>query len=170
MLALYQFQTELQTGAVPSSGLHFVSVEFTEPHGDIYEAARAGQAEVPGRARELRVNYGQLNRFFWDYVQNIRQGGIFVPTAQPFEIGTQLCFVLHVPHVDEPIEIRGRVHWNLHQEECEPGQEPGMGIGFMYATATEEQRIIAQVERLMVSSLGPLLYEHLVGRHLPTLE
>lgn len=139
-------------------------------HADIYHAAVAEPPTVQGAPIEVAVDYGQLNRFFWDYIHNISQGGTFIRTEQPLDIGTEFHFSLRVPDIEQPLSLRGRVHWNLHPEQCKPGQVPGMGIGFVYDSEIERQRIIATVERLMVASLGPLLYEHLVGRHLPSVE
>ena len=40
--------------------------------------------------------------------------------------------------------------------------EPGMGIGFVYESETERQRVVTIVERLMIKSLGKALYNKLV--------
>ncbi len=139
-------------------------------HPDIHHAATTHQALPSNSPVELIIEYGQLNRFFSDYVQNIGQGGTFVRTEQPFDIGTRFDFVLRVPELEAPIKLHGRVQWNLYPKQCKPGQEPGMGIGFVYTSELDRQRLIARVERLMVNSLGPVLYEHLVGRHLSSIE
>jgi type IV pilus assembly protein PilZ len=115
---------------------------------------------------ELKVEYKRLNSFFADYTRNISRGGTFIRTAKPLDIGTEFTFKLVVPKLEKPLELRGKVQWMVRQEDADPdaGQEPGMGIGFIYATEAERQKIEGIVERLMVDSLGPILYEKLMRR------
>jgi type IV pilus assembly protein PilZ len=118
---------------------------------------------------ELRVEYQRLNRFFYDYTKNISMGGTFIQTKKPLDIGTQFLFRLQVPHMDEPLVLLGEVRWVLHEGETrlEPdGSEstiPGMGIRFIYDDAQQQEMVEREVEKLMVSSLGPRIYARLHG-------
>ena len=42
-----------------------------------------------------------------------------------------------------------------------------MGIQFIYESDEQKQRVHSVVERLMIDSLGPLLYSKLMGYHNP---
>jgi type IV pilus assembly protein PilZ len=117
---------------------------------------------------ELRVEYKKLNTFFADYTKNICKGGTFIRTKKPLDVGTVFLFQLSVPTLHQPIEIRGEVKWIKRDGEPPPpgvpeDHEAGMGIRFIYDTPDERQAVEGTVERMMVDSLGPLLYNKLIG-------
>ena len=112
---------------------------------------------------ELRVEYKRLNSFFADYTKNISRGGTFIGTDRPLEIGTDFVFKLGVPGLAEPLVLNGKVQWVLMPEEAGEGREPGMGIGFVFESELERERVEATVEKLMIESLGPVLYKKLLG-------
>lgn len=113
---------------------------------------------------ELKVEYKRLNSFFADYTRNISRGGTFIRTEKPLDIGTEFVFRLTIPKLDHPLLLRGKVQWIVKADSMEDGQDPGMGIGFIYESEAERERIGAEVERLMVESLGPVLYQKLMRR------
>ena len=115
-------------------------------------------------AIELKVEYKRLNSFFADYTKNISRGGTFIRTDKPLEIGTEFRFLLTVPRLDKPIELRGRVQWIVRPDASKSDADPGMGIGFIYENEAERARVGTVVERLMIESLGPVLFAKLVGR------
>jgi len=110
---------------------------------------------------ELKVEYNRLNAFFADYTKNISKGGTFIKTEKPLPIGTDFLFQLFVPRLDGPLAILGRVKWVVNTDDAE-GREPGMGIRFQYDSDEERAGIEELVERLMVDSLGQLLYSKLM--------
>jgi type IV pilus assembly protein PilZ len=121
---------------------------------------------------ELKVEYKKLNTFFADYTKNISKGGTFIRTRKPLDIGTEFLFRLSVPNLHEPLTIRGEVKWIVREGEAPPpgvapDHEPGMGIRFIYADPEQREEIEAIVEKLMISSLGPLLYAKLMGKDRP---
>ena len=111
---------------------------------------------------ELQVEYKRLNSFFADYTRNISRDGMFIKTLKPLGIGTEFVFKLQIPQLDEPLELHGRVQWTVKPEQADAENEPGMGIGFVYASESDRQRVVTIVERLMVKSLGKALYNKLV--------
>ena len=119
---------------------------------------------------ELKVEYKKLNTFFADYTKNICKGGTFIKTKKPLEVGTQFVFKLLVPKLGDPLALRGQVKWVVREGEEPPegseaaGHEPGMGIRFIYASDAERQVISEFVERLMIDSLGQLVYSKLMGK------
>lgn len=110
----------------------------------------------------LRVEYKRLNSFFADYTKNISRGGTFIRTANPLGIGTEFVFHLAVPSLEAPLSIKGKVQWVVDAAEATDAQEAGMGIGFVYDSEAERDRIAHTVETLMVAQLGPVLYERLM--------
>lgn len=114
---------------------------------------------------ELKVEYQRLNTFFSDYTRNISKGGTFIKTDKPLPIGTEFIFKLFVPNLEEPLRIHGAVEWTVSQEDLDSGAasgDTGMGIQFVYKTGDERQDIERKVEKLMVDSLGQLLYSKLM--------
>ncbi len=110
-------------------------------------------------AIELKVEYGRLNAFFADYARNISNGGTFIGTEKPLPIGTEFVFKLFIPTLDMPLELRGEVKWIT---TVESGEEPGMGIRFLYDNTRQREAMERIVEKLMVDSLGQLLYSKLM--------
>jgi len=134
---------------------------MSQPGGDDDDRAS------PRAPIELRVEYQRLNTFFADYTKNICKGGTFIKTKKPLEVGTEFLFKLMVPHLPEPITLRGDVRWTLREGEEPPDgiaadHEPGMGIRFIYNDPTERMLVERTVEKLMVDSLGQLLYSKLM--------
>jgi type IV pilus assembly protein PilZ len=115
-------------------------------------------------AIELKVEYKRLNSFFADYTRNISRGGTFIRTTKPLKIGTEFAFKLVVPNLPEPLVLRGKVQWIVKESQATEEQEPGMGIGFVFHNEAERHRIESIVEDLMVDSLGPVIYEKLMGK------
>jgi type IV pilus assembly protein PilZ len=116
---------------------------------------------------ELKVEYKRLNTFFYDYTKNISKGGTFIKTERPLGIGTVFLFKLMLPAQDEPLALRGEVRWIVKEGEPLPpqaaaGHEPGMGIKFVYDSADQRRDLEKLVERMMVDSLGQLIFSRLV--------
>ena len=116
---------------------------------------------------ELKVEYKRLNTFFYDYTKNISKGGTFIKTEKPLDVGTIFLFKLMVPAQSTPLALRGEVRWVVKEGEPLPpevtaGHEAGMGIRFVYDSAEQRRDLERVVEKMMVDSLGPLIYSRLV--------
>jgi type IV pilus assembly protein PilZ len=114
-------------------------------------------------AIELTVEYKRLNAFFADYTKNIGRGGTFIATAKPLPIGTEFTFRLVIPTLEEPLRLRGKVQWIVSAEEATDEQPAGMGIGFVYTSEAERERIAGAVEQLMTAQLGRPLFDKLMS-------
>jgi type IV pilus assembly protein PilZ len=112
---------------------------------------------------ELRVEYKRINSFFADYTRNISRGGTFIRTDRPLDIGTEFVFRLQIPSLTDPLRLQGKVQWVVQPDAATDDQPAGMGIGFVYQDEAERQRVEGSVAKLMVDSLGPTLYEKLIG-------
>ena len=114
---------------------------------------------------ELKVEYKRLNAFFADYTKNISKDGTFIKTSKPLGLGTEFVFKLFVPKLPAPLELRGQVRWILREEDLNGPRDPrdaGMGIRFLYEDDAERRRLQQLVEKLMVDSLGSLVYDRLM--------
>jgi type IV pilus assembly protein PilZ len=125
----------------------------------------------PRQPIELKVEYKRLNAFFADYTKNISRGGTFIQTSKPLPVGTEFVFKLYVPTLEQALQIRGQVKWIVEPpaDGSQPPAEtdgnpmvPGMGIRFVYSDDGERKHIEHLVERLMVDSLGQVVYRKLM--------
>lgn len=112
----------------------------------------------------LKVEYKRLNSFFADYTKNISRGGTFIRTNNPLSIGTEFMFHLKVPNLEDPLALKGKVQWIVPEQDATEEQEPGMGIGFVYESEADRDRIANIVEKLMIDSLGLVLFDKLIGK------
>jgi type IV pilus assembly protein PilZ len=113
-----------------------------------------------GRAPiELKVDYKKLNSFFADYTKNISKGGTFIKTKKMLPVGTRFLFRLTVPGRPTPFELNGEV---VHASAS--GEEPGMGIRFVWTEQRDRDAFEAVVEGLMQDSLGPLVADKLLRK------
>ena len=110
---------------------------------------------------ELKVDYKKMNSFFADYTKNISKGGTFIKTKKPLAIGTRFLSKLTIPHRPDPFELLGEVVWSKAD-----GEEPGMGIRFIYQTEAQRAEFEGVVEKLMADSLGPDLTQKLLQKEL----
>ena len=115
-----------------------------------------GRAQ-PRAPIELKVDYKKLNSFFADYTKNISKGGTFIKTRKPLPIGTRFVFTLNVPSGGQSFELVGEVAWSKAD-----GEEPGMGIRFIFESDKQRKDFEHTVEALMADSLGPELTEKLL--------
>ena len=113
-----------------------------------------------GRAPiELKVDYKKLNSFFADYTKNISKGGTFIKTKKTLPLGTRFLFKLTVPGRAKPFELSGEV---VHATST--GDDPGMGIRFVWGDERDRHAFEGVVEGLMSDSLGPMLAGKLLRR------
>ena len=108
---------------------------------------------------ELKVDYKKLNSFFADYTKNISKGGTFIKTKKPLPIGTRFVFKLTVPRREAPFELLGEVVWSKAD-----GDEPGMGVRFIYSDDAQREAFEGVVEQLMAQSLGEDLTQKLLNK------
>lgn len=121
----------------------------------------------PRVSLRLRVTYQRINAFIQDYTSNISQGGMFLATTAPLEMGSVVELDLEVPSLREPVTIRSRVQWIVEGADAawDPEQiRPGMGVQFEYESEADRRRVESTVEGLIRRQLGPRAYEQLMGK------
>ena len=67
-----------------------------------------------------------------------------------------------MPQREAPFELLGEVVWSKAR-----GDEPGMGIRFIYNDDRQRAEFEGVVEKLMADSLGTQLTEKLLNKQLP---
>ena len=75
----------------------------------------------------VRVDYKTVDELFSEFARNINEGGIFVETEQPPEVGSPIALEFRIPGVPEPIAAHGRV---MRVSDGTGHEPPGMGVQF----------------------------------------
>lgn len=96
----------------------------------------------------LKVEYGNANDLLADYLTDLSQGGIFIRTTAPFEIGSRLAFKLSFPGILAPLDLHGIVRW---KREEGPTGSVGVGVEFEFDDDQQRQLISALVGKLRAS-------------------
>lgn len=94
----------------------------------------------------VRVTYQSVDELFSEFARNINEGGIFIETDAPKELGTALTLQFMLPGSDDVIEVNGIVVRQSNGDET--GEGPGMGIEFGDLNARARECINELVRRL----------------------
>jgi uncharacterized protein (TIGR02266 family) len=94
----------------------------------------------PRKGVWLEIYYGQTGDFFNDYAVNLSRGGLFMQTAKPLAVGTELKLRFSVPDKKEAIETSGRVVRVVERNDP-AGGPPGIGIEFSVLTERDLELI-----------------------------
>lgn len=93
----------------------------------------------------VRVDYKTVDELFSEFARNINEGGLFVETEQPPELGSPIALQFRIPGAEEPIQAQGRVVRITDGLGDEP---PGMGIQFEKLDAETRELIDELVRQL----------------------
>jgi type IV pilus assembly protein PilZ len=84
---------------------------------------------------KMQVSVGAAQRLMGVY--NLSEGGVFLETERPLEVGSQLCIAFAVPGRSE-VELEGRVAWiRPSRDEWGPA-----GMGVELAALSEWDRVL----------------------------
>ncbi len=98
-----------------------------ERHSDADEQSGADRRRSDRVELIVRVDYKTVDELFSEFARNINEGGLFVETDTPPEVGSSVSLQFQIPGSDEPIRVMGRV---VRACENDPNEVPGMGIEF----------------------------------------
>lgn len=102
-------------------------------------------------ADEEILNYtiNDLVELNLSYMPFITNGGLFIPTFQPYKLGSDILVDLLLPGKKESIRIEGKIVWITPQNALHHVL-PGIGIQFVGANA---QTVKSQVEGYLDKSM-----------------
>jgi len=95
----------------------------------------------------LKVEYSDPEDLLADYLTDVGEGGLFVCTQAPFEIGDRIAFSISFPKLLEPVALQGIVRWHRSAEEA-PQESPGVGVELVYDNDAHRQQIRSLLEKL----------------------
>ena len=90
-------------------------------------AAEIDRRITPRADLIVRVDYQTVDQLFSEFARNINEGGLFVETDSPPEVGTPVELQFKIPGSVEPIQVTGFV---VRLSEGDDENPPGMGIEF----------------------------------------
>ena len=97
----------------------------------------------------VQIEYSTVDDLFSEFTRDINEGGVFIETEAPEEIGATIDLQFHLPGSSEPIKATGTV------VRSNDGSEPGqLGMGVEFENLSPETRTrINDLIRSMRSSL-----------------
>lgn len=99
----------------------------------------------------VRVDYKTVDELFSEFARNINEGGLYVETDTPPQLGSSVALQFQIPGGTEPIQVIGRV---VRISEGEGVDPPGMGIEFEDLNAQSRELINELVRNLRVGVSG----------------
>ena len=96
-----------------------------------------------------RVDYKTVDDLFSEFAHNVNEGGLFIETDEPPELGTAIALEFQIPETEAPIQVMGRV---VRTSDGLGGEPPGMGIQFENLDARARTIINALVRGLRVGA------------------
>jgi type IV pilus assembly protein PilZ len=105
------------------------------------------QGKHPRAKTTFKVDYRTPEALFNEFAENISEGGLFIQTDNPLEVGTEIILEFYLPLLKEPIRVKGRVEWHTDL----PGinrEPPGMGVSFQGLSAEDKEKINRVVREL----------------------
>ena len=88
----------------------------------------------------LKIEYPNKTGFFVDYLIDLSQGGLFIRTKMPLQVGDEIDFTISFPGLLAPIPLQGIVRRLASDKE----QNPGVGVEFVFADE-EARKIIEEL-------------------------
>ncbi len=87
--------------------------------------------QSPRVTYKAEVSYGSEDNFYLGFTGNISEGGLFISTNNPMEVGSKIKVKLTLPGIDQPVELDAEVRWVRDIDVSDEGLPPGMGVRFL---------------------------------------
>ncbi len=111
-------------------------------------AEDAGERRRSDRVKLIvRVDYKTVDELFSEFARNINEGGVFVETDTPPELGSGVALQFQIPGSEDPIQVLGRV---VRLSTGDATEGPGMGIEFEDLDSQSRELINGLVRDLKV--------------------
>ncbi len=102
---------------------------------------------------KVYVGLESAHNFYTGFTQNISNGGLFIATHNPLEVGQRVELLFHLPS-GSAIRTQGEVAWIREYNEATPDIPPGMGVRFLDLSPEDSAKI-----REFVAEREPMFYE-----------
>jgi len=96
-----------------------------------------------------RVDYKTVDDLFSEFARNVNEGGLFIETEEPPEIGSTIALEFQIPETEAPIQVMGRV---VRLSDGLGHEPPGMGVQFENLDAEASATINELIRGLRVGA------------------
>ena len=83
---------------------------------------------------EAKVTLRSQTIFFVGFSENILEGGIFIATESPPNVGTEIEIEIPLPDGSQTVKVKGIVRWHRKMAN---GASSGCGVQFSALSSTE---------------------------------
>ncbi len=97
----------------------------------------------------VRIDYATIDEIFSEFTRDISEGGVFIETDKPHQLGTEVSMQFQLSGGREVLQTLGRVVRVRTGTEASP---PGMGIEFDELTSDDRSKIDRIVRALRARS------------------
>ena len=98
----------------------------------------------------LEVRYYHRQQFLKEYTENISQGGFFIATGEPLEIGAEVRIELVIPDLAAVLPVTGRVAYRLDEKGAAAlGSSPGIGVQITAIDPRTDETLRSYVQRIL---------------------
>ena len=101
------------------------------------------------RRREERIETtvrAEFQEEYWGYTKNLSNGGAFILTSNPLDLGDEILLKLHLPDGGEQIEVDCKVVWTNQYGRETQDLRRGMGVKFLNLQPGVQKRIQTYIE------------------------
>ena len=110
-----------------------------------------------GRPSVLALNIRNRNALYAAYIPQLKNGGMFIPTARAHQMGDEVFMLITLPEDPAKIPISGKVAW-ITPAEAQGKRAQGVGVQF---SADEAGRSAKQkIENLLMGMLDGTKLTH----------
>jgi type IV pilus assembly protein PilZ len=112
-------------------------------------ADNESNARATVRPSVISLSIREKGALYAAYMPFIENGGLFVPTQRPAQLGDDLYVILTLMEDPTKVAIPGKVAW------ITPGGTPGrpQGIGIQFSKTEASQQARARIENLLGSAI-----------------
>ena len=77
----------------------------------------------------LSLSIKEKNSLYAAYIPFIKNGGLFIPTGKPYQLGDEVFILLHLMDEPDRIPVAGKVVW-VTPRGASGNRTPGIGVQF----------------------------------------
>lgn len=145
-------QVPARLAAIVKPGIGVLLSSPPKAYVDFFSALAASKVQrtYPRMEVRLEVRYYHRQQFLKDYTENISQGGMFIATTEPFELGTQVRVELVIPDLATVLPITCRVAYVLRPEDAPAvDSTPGIGVEIVEMDPRTDETLRTYLQRIM---------------------
>ena len=110
----------------------------------------AKEQQDKGRNSVISIAIKDKQALYMAYMPFIKNGGLFIPTQKPFELGEEMFLLVKIIDETEPVSISGKVVW-VSPAGALDNRPQGVGIQF---TNEDADKTVHLIESKLGASLS----------------